>query len=126
MYIILVAELHIFNLIKNIFTNVDYMSQYDDDESIDSARGSANINTQMASLNLLNNNHAAAAASISSSTGIKLGPVVTKKPFGGNSANTLNNLKKLPSNSSKVRSTPLTPEKVLFNDKTHIKKVNLK
>lgn len=109
----------------------DYISQYGDDESIGSARGTMNINKQMANLNLLNNNHSGAAATVSSGTGIKLGPVMMKKQFGGNSPNTLNNFKKLPTNSSKIRSTPLTPEKVLFNDKSQsaktspTKKVNI-
>lgn len=96
----------------------DYISQYGDEDSIDSARGTMSISKQMANLNLLNNNHVNAAA------GIRLGPVVTKKTLSGTSANTLNHLRKLPSSSSKIRSTPLTPEKVLFNDKSQSAKTS--
>lgn len=75
----------------------------------------------MENLNLVNNN----IPSTSAMSGTKLLPVVTKKYFGENSPNTLNNLKKLPTNSGRLRSMPITreKEKVSSARTTPIKKV---
>lgn len=89
---------------------VDYFSQLDDDDlSLNSGRRTAdsanNNNNHLA--NLINNN----------SNGITLGPVIMKKSMTGDgSANSFNNRRKLPTNPPpKLRSTPLTPEKVTFD-----------
>lgn len=52
------------------------------------------------------------------SANIKLAPVITKKTISHNSANSLNTLKRLPPQSTKVRSIPITPEKSSMGQKS--------
>lgn len=84
----------------------------DDIDTPDSGGRLLNAEKQMTNLSLIDNNNSLGSANI------KLGPVITKKTMAQNSATTLNTLKKLPSQPSKTRSMPITPEKNSFRSET--------
>lgn len=109
------------SLTHSMWRRVDYFSQLDDDDnfSLTSGRSQASsINNNNHLMNSLNNN-SSNSSSRNSANSISLKPVITKKTMSNDgSANSFNNRRKLPVQPpAKLRSTPLTPEKVSFDAK---------